>query len=198
MKMIRDDRRNPKFGKNLWATPPSIFDPLNSVYHFGLDAAANRDNHQCPTFFNEEGLIKLRPKKDQENPTDFTYVPGGALGNYPWAKASRGKAVWLNPPWSGPLLRKFIDRAIIESVKVTVVCLLPATTEVRWFQRLSAYAYTTFIFIKGRVVYLDPVSKQRLATPQYGSLIAVLGPRVPLWESLTPLDSYMWSPFSTQ
>ena len=43
-----------------WSTPQELFDGLNAVYHFTLDAAATAENAKCKRFFTREqdGLSK--------------------------------------------------------------------------------------------------------------------------------------------
>lgn len=45
-----DDRR----------TPRALFDPLNAVHRFTLDAAASDDNHLCDAYFTRhtDGLLR--------------------------------------------------------------------------------------------------------------------------------------------
>lgn len=40
--------------KNDWETPQSLFDTLDGIFHFELDAAANDQNHKCAQYFTEQ------------------------------------------------------------------------------------------------------------------------------------------------
>jgi phage N-6-adenine-methyltransferase len=96
-----------------WSTPQDFFDALDSEFRFGLDAAASEDNAKCAAFFSREDDALTR-----------SWYPG------------QGFSVWLNPPYSR--CRDFIAKAYRESRKpdgeaCTVVCLVPARTDTRWF-----------------------------------------------------------------
>ena len=39
---------------NEWETPKNLFDELNSVFKFTLDAAATDENHKCDKYFTQE------------------------------------------------------------------------------------------------------------------------------------------------
>ena len=83
-----------------WETPQDLFDRLNAVYHFKLDACATATNAKCPIFFtkNENSLSQ------------------------DW---SSHKRVWLNPPYGRPI-GGFMRKAYEESLKgCLVVCLVP-------------------------------------------------------------------------
>ena len=87
---------------NEWATPDSIFCPLNDEFCFTLDVAATFDNRKCNRFFDKmsDGL------------------------HQPWSGVC-----WMNPPF-GHGMRQWIKKAYNESKSgnATVVALLPART----------------------------------------------------------------------
>ena len=67
----------------------------------------------------------------------------------PW----HGK-VWLNPPYSFPLVEQFTTRAIRhyeEHHENQAIILVNASTDVKWFQRLLAFPAC---FVKGRISFL--------------------------------------------
>ena len=43
-----------------WSTPQSIFDELDSEFHFTLDPCATDQNHKCMLYYtqNEDGLLQ--------------------------------------------------------------------------------------------------------------------------------------------
>lgn len=45
--MFTSNRKN-------WETPQSLFDKLDSVFHFDLDAAASDSNHKVATYYTAE------------------------------------------------------------------------------------------------------------------------------------------------
>ncbi len=91
-----------------WYTPQDLFDRLDSIYHFTLDAAASEENSKCEHYYTKED---------------------DAL-NKPWQGT-----VWLNPPYGrgiGEWIKKAYQSA---SEGATVVCLLPARTDTAAFHR---------------------------------------------------------------
>lgn len=96
-----------------WATPQAFFDALDREFGFVLDVCANTENTKCDAYFSKrsDGL-----RQD-------------------WAKYAKGfgGAVWMNPPY-GREIGAWVEKAVRESrAGATVVCLLPARTDVAWF-----------------------------------------------------------------
>jgi site-specific DNA-methyltransferase (adenine-specific) len=119
-----------------WATPQEFFDVLDAEFGFALDAAASRDNHKCRVWYG--GAID-------------------ALTLEAWASVPC--SVWLNPPYSR--CREFIAKAADESRKgLTVVALVPARTDTRWFHEhvwkgLEPRHGVEVRFVKGRLRFGD-------------------------------------------
>lgn len=92
---------------DMWETPQHLFDALDATYRFTLDVCATAENAKCKDYFTPEidGLSQV------------------------W----RGMC-WMNPPY-GREIGKWVKKAHEESRKYgcTVVCLLPARTDTRWF-----------------------------------------------------------------
>jgi phage N-6-adenine-methyltransferase len=110
-------------GSTEWETPPELFKRYDDEYHFDIDVAANPRNKKCPRYFTEEenGLIQ------------------------PW----KGTC-WLNPPYGRgiePWIRKAYESA---QAGATVVALLPARTDTRWFHEY-VYGKARIEFLRGRV-----------------------------------------------
>jgi site-specific DNA-methyltransferase (adenine-specific) len=111
-----------------WATPQDFFDQLNEEFKFTLDPCATHESAKCARYFTEEdnGLAQ------------------------DWA----GEVVFMNPPY-GRVLGQWVKKAFEESVKgATVVCLLPARTDTRWFHDYI-YNRSEIRFIKGRLKFGD-------------------------------------------
>lgn len=120
-------------GKDDWETPDDFFDVYNSDYHFTLDAAADRTNHKCPTWLG----------------------PGGAAEDaleVEWLDYCQGGAIWLNPPYSRGLQRKFVEKAKSNAGLVPVVCLLPARTDTKLFHDII-WKWGDVTFLKGRLKF---------------------------------------------
>jgi len=88
-------------------TPQWLFDELDAIFHFTLDAAATADNTKCKEFYTiaDDALTQ------------------GWQGN-----------TFVNPPYSRGRLQKWVNHARIQAVESrVVVMLLPADTSTRWF-----------------------------------------------------------------
>ena len=111
-----------------WSTPQDFFDKLNDEFHFTLDVCADENNHKCEHYYTKEidGLSR------------------------PWIGT-----IWCNPPY-GRKISEWVRRAYISAQigSATVVMLLPARTDTRWFHD---YIYnkpnTEIRFIKGRLKF---------------------------------------------
>jgi len=91
-----------------WATPQWLFDQLDKEFHFTLDVCATATNAKCEKFYTvfDDGL-----KQQWEG------------------------VCWMNPPY-GHEVARWIAKACEEADKgVTVVALLAARTDTRWFHR---------------------------------------------------------------
>lgn len=111
-----------------WSTPQDFFDKLNDEFHFTLDVCADENNHKCEHYYTKEidGLSR------------------------PWIGT-----VWCNPPY-GRKIGEWVRRAYISSQigSATVVMLLPARTDTRWFHEYIYNKSNTEIrFIKGRLKF---------------------------------------------
>lgn len=108
-----------------WATPQAMFDSLNREFHFTLDVCATKQNAKCGQYFTreEQGL----------------------------AQQWRGTC-WMNPPY-GREIGKWVAKAANTawSGLGTVVCLLPARTDTRWWHEYCAKAELRFI--RGRLKF---------------------------------------------
>ncbi|WP_424768544.1 DNA N-6-adenine-methyltransferase [Paenibacillus sp. sgz302251] len=89
-----------------WETPQDLFDELNIEFKFDLDVCATESNKKCERYFTiaQNGLRQ-----------EWTGV------------------CWMNPPY-GRGIHKWVQKAYESSLKgVTVVCLLPARTDTKWW-----------------------------------------------------------------
>ena len=120
-----------------WTTPRYFFDKLNAEFNFTLDAAALRSSAVVPNY--------LGPDHEYGWRQDALTVE--------WAGASEGGAVWLNPPY-GRVIKDFVAKADTESKKgITVVCLVPARTDTKWWW--DSVIHHEVRFIKGRLKFGD-------------------------------------------
>ena len=109
---------------DMWATPQDLFDRLNAEYNFRLDVCATKENAKCDLFYTKEddGLTK-----------------------------SWDTVCWMNPPY-GREIAHWVKKAYESSLAgATVVCLLPARTDTRWWHDYCMKGQITFI--KGRLKF---------------------------------------------
>lgn len=107
---------------DLWATPQDFFDSLNKEFNFETDVCANSENAKCDVYYSIEvdGL-------QQE-----------------WTGSC-----WMNPPY-GRGIGKWIEKAYEQSLRgATVVCLLPARTDTKWWHDYCMKGEIRFV--KGRL-----------------------------------------------
>ena len=110
---------------DMWATPQVFFDQLNEEFHFTVDVCAIPENAKCEKFFTPEinGL-----KQEWEG------------------------VCWCNPPY-GREIGKWVEKAYIASTwGATVVMLLPARTDTKWFHEYI-YNKSEIRFVKGRLKF---------------------------------------------
>lgn len=107
-----------------WATPQELFDRLNKIFRFNLDAAATLENAKCNEFYTKEENGLSRPWH----------------GN-----------VWLNPPYGrqiGAWVKKAYEE-VMQGEASSVVLLLPARTDTTWYHEYCAKGIV--IFLRGRL-----------------------------------------------
>ena len=111
---------------DMWATPVWFFEYYNNIFRFDLDVCASAENAKCEIFYTEEddGL-------SQE-----------------W-----GGNCWMNPPYGREIIH-WMRKAYESSLSgATVVCLVPARTDTKWWHE---YAMKGDIeFIRGRLKFGD-------------------------------------------
>lgn len=87
--------------------------------------------------------------------------------------------VWLNPPYSNPLMGEFIELAStkFEAGEIEQACVLVNNaTETKWFQRMLEVA-SAVCFPKSRIKFLDP-DGGRTNSPLQGQAIVYMGDNV--------------------
>ena len=117
--------------KKDWCTPQNLFDELDKEFHFVLDAAATDKSAKCKQYYTPET---------------------NGLENS-W-QVEEG-AVFCNPPYGHNITGKWVQKAYEEAKNgVTVVLLIPARTDTRWFHNFI-YGKAEIRFLKGRVKFTD-------------------------------------------
>lgn len=111
---------------DLWATPQEFFDELDKEFGFELDVCALPENAKCEKYYTPD----IDGLKQQ------------------W----RGTC-WMNPPY-GRKIGAWMKKAYESSLDgATVVCLVPARTDTRWFHDFAMRGEIRFI--KGRLKFGD-------------------------------------------
>lgn len=112
---------------DLWATPQNFFDQLNDEFKFTLDPCSTHENAKCKKHYTaeEDGL----------------------------AQSWEGEVVFCNPPY-GRELSKWVQKCHDEARHATVVMLIPARTDTRWFHDFI-YGKAEIRFVKGRLKFGD-------------------------------------------
>lgn len=108
-----------------WGTPWPLFKKYDAIYGFTLDVCAIAENTKCFLFFSpdDNGLAK------------------------DWSR----DVCWMNPPY-GPALKLWMKKAYESSLEgATVVCLVPARTDTRWWHDYAEKG--EYEFIRGRVIF---------------------------------------------
>jgi len=126
-----------------WGTPVAFFEFLES--HFGwipdLDAAASDHNHKAPVYFTEE-----------QNSLEQKW-----FGN-----------VWLNPPFGKVLLPQFLEKCASEIAYgncESIMCLIPARTDTKWWHEIVYPNAKTIFLIKGRFHFDSPYDEDGIGAP---------------------------------
>jgi phage N-6-adenine-methyltransferase len=117
-----------------WETPQWLFDLLSKEFEFTGDACATKENAKHVRFYS--------PEQD-------------AL-TLDWSKMGFNEGIgriFMNPPYSRNNTYKWVKKAWEESQKgITVVCLLPARTDTKWFFEFCSKAYE-IRFLSGRLKF---------------------------------------------
>lgn len=111
----------------VWETPQEFFDKLDEEFHFELDVCALPENAKCEKYYTPE-MDGLSQQWDG--------------------------VCWCNPPY-GRKIGKWVRKAWVSSAAGnTVVMLLPARTDTRWFHDyIYEKSNVEVRFIRGRLKF---------------------------------------------
>lgn len=111
---------------DMHATPQKFFDNYNDVFKFTLDVCASPENAKCEHYFTVE---------DNGLAQEWT-------GN-----------CWMNPPYGREIIH-WMRKAYESSLTgATVVCLVPARTDTKWWHEYAMKGQIEFI--RGRLKFGD-------------------------------------------
>jgi len=136
----------PADDKDLWQTPKELFDAIDQEFDFDVDVCASTNNKLCYEYFSVE-----RSALDFEwDSSSFCY--------------------FLNPPYSQTQL--FLERAAQQAKKhnITVVALVNANTDTKWFADAVKSANEVRLFT-GRISFIKPDGKKASGNPKGQCLI---------------------------
>ena len=110
---------------NEWVTPKETYDALHREFGFTLDPCCTHQNAKCPRYFTAEvdGLSQF------------------------WG----GETVFMNPPYGREIIRWMRKARESSLVGATVVCLVPARTDTKWWHSFAMKGEIRFI--KGRLKF---------------------------------------------
>lgn len=134
--------------KNYWATPPDLFNILRREFGFTVDVCAQADNAKLPHYFDKavDGLKQ-----------EWTGV------------------CWMNPPY-GREIGKWMKKAYESAMSgATVVCLVPARTDARWWTIYCTRA-AEIRYISGRVKF---ICDGKQAPAPFPSAVVIFTPNPP-------------------
>ena len=142
---------------DMWRTPRPLFDYLNSIYHFNLDAYANKEDTLCENYIG---------KDDDANIVSW----GDYVDNAP-------VVAFCNPPYSQPNILLCLQAARGEARKgATVVVLIPNQPTKYWDDLIIGQADRILITL-GRISFIDPVTLEPRSGNAGGSAIITYLPR---------------------
>ncbi len=158
----------PDQGRQNWRTPPELFAALSRRWGpFGLDLAADHDNHLCPDYFTAE-----------DSAFDYIWGECNAFLNNPFEQM----ALWL------PEVRRQADMG------TTITMLCPLDSGVAWFPQHAWGKFDSMTLLAPRVSYIPP--PERVKPPSSASGSSVVLRFLPLNSLTAPedptLDLMIW------
>lgn len=159
------NKLNGHSGNDELRTPGYLWDWLNRRFRFDYDAAASHENHRSGSYSTIDGSFV-------ETPSGHTQISPADGLMFSWGH----RRVFVNPPYSRPLLGQFIEKAIAERDKAEIIVMLvKCDTSTENYRLLAAHAHIEYL---GRVRYESETGKL-LPAATFASCIAILRPTEP-------------------
>jgi len=144
-----------------YQTPPYLYDFLDGIFHFTLDPCAS---------------LQIERQKRINTKVKYTIYDNGLNKN--WINYS----TFINPPYSQ--IKRWIDKALYEFDRrletfsksqglmkpSSIVLLVPARTDTKWFHKIADHPYAKVILLKGRLQF----DKSKRSKAPFPSCIFVL------------------------
>jgi len=134
-----------------WETPAELYAQLDSIFLFTLDAAADETNTKCSRYLS--GPCK-----------------GDSCNTCGLHQTYWRYTVWCNPPY-GREISDWVEKFAAESAHSTIVALLPANTDTKWFSRVW-WTASEIWFLTRRAQFVGTTSSN-----PGGSMVAIYRPR---------------------
>lgn len=156
----RNNAEQREDGRDEWATGWREYGIIRNEWKLqpSLDVAASADNTKCFDYITKE---QDALKQD-------------------WRPANG--VVWLQPPYSSPLLELFIEKALFESTANGIACmyLLPDWTDRAWFDLIEPFPHKFWrdpdkpLAKQHRIKHVPPNPSIKPGSPRYGSVHGVI------------------------
>lgn len=135
-------------GNDNFRTPDHVFNQLNSIFNFTLDAACTFEDCKCSKgFYHDEGIDALKIS---------------------WG----GERVFCNPPFSQKAA--FIEKAYNEVINGDCpICVMVLPSNCQDSKAFQSFIKKNFFYetLSGRVAFIDPETKQPMKGNNSGTTI---------------------------
>lgn len=144
----------PEFDKNLWSTPPPIFNTINRYQPMVLDTAADDTNAKCALYITEQMNSLVTP----------------------WRMfVSRGSYCWCNPPYSN--VSPWPAKAYREQLNgLGTIMLVFNDTSAMWYAFAITTACEVWHVVHGRISFINPITGKRASGNNRASVIFIWHP----------------------
>jgi site-specific DNA-methyltransferase (adenine-specific) len=140
-----------------WPTPRPFFDELDAEFGFVLDVCASGGNRKADAYYGLD-----HPDGNRRD---------GLAGDWARYATALGGAVWMNPPYGRTIGAWMAKAAETAAAGATVVCLVPARTDTRWFHDHVLATGAEVRFVRGRLKFGDAAH-----SAPFASLVVILRP----------------------
>ena len=135
--------------KDEWGTPQDFFDELDKEFHFDLDPCSSHKRRLKPA-----GTITCYYKKEDGLEQSWGH-----------------RRVFVNPPYSGKNIEKWIKKCYDEKDKANVIVLLiPSTKTGTEYFHEYVILYAEIRFVKGRINFIPLAGQNDNSNPLYSLL----------------------------
>lgn len=136
--------------RDLWQTPPQIYNALNEEFHFSVDLAASSVNRLHENYVTAE--------------MDTLKINWVGMFGHAWG--------WMNPPYSdiGLFVRKVAEQ---QAEGFGTVMLVPADTSVGWFTEALAVVSEVRLITGGRLSFIRADTGKPVNGNNKGSMLLI-------------------------